>query len=152
MLAQGSSPHPYLLVVISLRHAQAGDLPSVLSLWAGAEAEPTVTDDEAALTQLLRFAPDALLLAVEGDRLLGTLITAWDGWRGSFYRLVVARDRRREGIARRLVEAGEDHLARLGARRLAVFTVASDPRATPFWQAVGYEAQEDRQRLIKNLP
>ncbi len=40
--------------------------------------------------------------------IVATLIAAWDGWRGNMYRLAVAPELRREGIARTLVEAGEE--------------------------------------------
>jgi ribosomal protein S18 acetylase RimI-like enzyme len=93
-----------------------------------------------------------VLVAAEGERIVGTLIVGWDGWRGSFYRLAVAPDRRRQGIGRRLVGEGQAQLAKSGARRIAVFAVTSDPSAVPFWEAVGYEAQADRRRLVKNGP
>lgn len=134
-----------------MRHAKVDESASVLDMWATADAEPTVTDRLGALGDLLRFNPEAMLLALEGDRLVGTLIVAWDGWRGAFYRLAVLPEYRRQGVARLLVAEGEAQLVRAGARRLSVFAVASDPRAVPFWRAVGYEAQQDRQRLVKNV-
>ena len=137
--------------MVAIRHADAAVLAAVLAVWAEADAEPTVTDDEAALQTLLRHDGGALLLAVDGERLVGTLIVGWDGWRGSFYRLAVLPGWRRKGVARRLVAEGEADLARRGARRLAVFAVESDPGAVTFWEAVGYEAQPDRRRLVKNL-
>lgn len=137
--------------MVIVRPAGTDDVAAILELWNRADAEPTVTDDEDALNALLAFNPTAVLLAVEERLVVGTLIVGWDGWRGGFYRLAVAPDYRRQGVARRLVERGESLLIDAGARRLSVFAVASDPRAVPFWQAVGYEAQSDRQRLVKNI-
>lgn len=133
----------------TVRHAGVRDIGAVLQLWETAGAEPTVTDDSDALRTLLEFDPQSILVALEGERLIATLIIAWDGWRGSFYRLAVVPDQRRRGVARRLVAEGEAQLRRGGARRLSVFAVAGDPRAIPFWEAVGYVAQPDRQRLVK---
>lgn len=137
--------------MVAIRRAGVGDVGAVLSVWSEAEAEPTVTDDEDALRTLLGHAADALLVALDGKRVIGTLIVGWDGWRGSFYRLAVLPEWRRQGVARRLVAEGEAVLAGAGARRLAVFAVTSDPGAVPFWVALGYEAQSDRQRLVKNI-
>ena len=137
--------------MVIVRPAGTDDVAAILELWNRADAEPTVTDDEDALSALLAFNPTAVLLAVDERIVVGTLIMGWDGWRGGFYRLAVAPDHRRQGVARRLVEQGESLLIAAGARRLSVFAVASDPRAVPFWQAVGYEAQSDRQRLVKNI-
>ena len=49
---------------------------------------------------------DSLLLAEAGGRIVGSLIVAWDGWRGSFYRLAVHPDWRRRGVATALIRAG----------------------------------------------
>jgi len=137
--------------VVELRHASAADADAVLAVWAEADAEPTVTDDAWGIVALIEHAHDALLLAVDEERVVGTLIVGWDGWRGGFYRLAVVPDRRREGIARRLVEAGERQLIGRGARRLAVFAVTGSPGAVDFWESVGYRSQSDRTRLVKNV-
>jgi GNAT superfamily N-acetyltransferase len=137
--------------MIQVRHAIPSEADAVLRVWVESDAEPTITDDEASIRTLLDHSPDAVLIAVEGDRILGTLIVGWDGWRGGFYRLAVLPDRRREGIARRLVDDGERQLVALGARRLAVFAVAGHAGAMEFWNMVGYEPQTDRRRLVKNV-
>ena len=137
--------------MIQIRHAKPTEAGEVLRVWVEADAEPTITDDETASGALLDHAPNAVLVAIEGDRILGTLIVGWDGWRGGFYRLAVLPDRRRQGIARRLVHDGEHQLVALGARRLAVFAVTGDPGAVEFWKAAGYEPQTDRQRLVKHV-
>ena len=138
--------------MVSLRHAGADDLDGVLRLWDEAQVEPTVTDDAESLRDLMASDPQALLVAVDDDRVVGSLIIGWDGWRGAFYRLAVAPDHRRTGLARRMVAQGEDQLRRTGARRLAVITVAGEPGANHFWEAVGYQVQADRQRRVKNFP
>jgi len=127
------------------------DVAAVLGVWAAADAEPTITDDQDGLRTLLGHSADSLLVATDDDRVVGTIIIGWDGWRGGFYRLAVLPEYRRRGIAGRLVGEGERKLAGLGARRLAVFAVTGDPGAVPFWQSVGYLEQLDRQRLVKNL-
>jgi ribosomal protein S18 acetylase RimI-like enzyme len=46
---------------------------------------------------------------------VGTLVAAWDGWRGNMYRLAVLPEHRRAGIGRELVDAGyerDKHLQR----------------------------------------
>jgi predicted MFS family arabinose efflux permease len=39
---------------------------------------------------LLNADPEALLVAEVDGVVVGSLIAAWDGWRGSFYRLAVS--------------------------------------------------------------
>ena len=88
-----------------VRVCRRDEVPSVLLLWAEAAAAPGGTDDESALSALLD-RDQAVLLGAEVDgRLVGTLIAAWDGWRGNLYRLAVHPDHRRRGIAEELVRS-----------------------------------------------
>jgi ribosomal protein S18 acetylase RimI-like enzyme len=134
-----------------IRTARADDAETIVALWQAAGAEPSVTDDVASVRALIARDPHALLVAHEGTQIVGTLIAGWDGWRASFYRLAVLPDHRRRGMGRALVEHAERRLARLGARRITLILVTSDPAAFAFWQAVGYVVQDDRSRLVKNL-
>lgn len=134
-----------------IRPCRAGEIGSVLEVWLRADAHPTVTDDPESIRRLMERDADALLVAECDGRLAGTLIAAWDGWRGSLYRLAVVPEMRRRGIARLLVEAGERRLRACGVRRLAALVVPSDAPAVAFWASAGYDRQEGRPRYVKNL-
>jgi ribosomal protein S18 acetylase RimI-like enzyme len=137
------------MVICSGRPSEIGE---VLALWRQADAEPTVTDDEEALRSLLAHDRDALVVAHDGERIVGTLIVGWDGWRGAYYRLAVLPRFRRQGVASLLVSEGQRRLEARGARRIALFAVTGDPGAAAFWRAAGYEPQTDRLRFVRNLP
>ncbi|MEA2478673.1 MAG: hypothetical protein QOJ07_595 [Thermoleophilaceae bacterium] len=134
-----------------IRRGTAGDLTEVLALWRAAAAVPTNTDDEDALLTLIRRDPDALLVDERGGELAGTLIAGWNGWRGSFWRLAVHPRHRREGIATALVRAGEERLLELGARRLDAILVAEEIGAAEFWNRLGYVAQPDKLRYVRDV-
>jgi ribosomal protein S18 acetylase RimI-like enzyme len=134
-----------------LRSAVAADIPDVLALWRGGEAEPTHTDDVPSLQALMARDPGALIVAEDGSdaRIVGSVIAGWDGWRGSVYRLVVHPDHRRRGLGRRLLEHAEARLAMIGAVRLNAIVVETDDVATSFWRASGWEEQEERLRFVR---
>lgn len=93
-----------------------------------------------------------LLLAVDGNgTVVGSLIAAFDGWRGNMYRLVVAHRQRRRGIARALVEAGEARLAGQGCRRITALVAGPEPDTAAFWRAVGYGHDHRIVRYVKTL-
>lgn len=121
----------------------------MLALWRQAGAEPTHTDDLESVGRLLVRDPASLIVAEAHDKLVGSVIAAWDGWRGSIYRLVVAPSHRRGGLGRALVRAAEDRLTAAGPARMQAIVVETDPRAVAFWRASGWEEQAERLRFVK---
>jgi ribosomal protein S18 acetylase RimI-like enzyme len=110
-----------------------------------------VTDALQPLHVLLDTDPQALLVADTSGEVVGSLIVAWNGWRGSFYRLTVRPDHRRRGLATRLVREGETRLRKRGAARLDAIVASDDAAAMSFWGAAGYEHQHSRSRFVCNL-
>jgi ribosomal protein S18 acetylase RimI-like enzyme len=133
----------------TIRTGQLSDIGSVLSLWTESDAEPTHTDNSESLNRLLARDPDALLLAVDGTEIVGSVIAAWDGWRGSIYRLVVSPSHRRQGLASQLVAQAEARLSAVGAIRLQAIVTETDPQAAGFWTATAWEQQIHRLRFVK---
>jgi ribosomal protein S18 acetylase RimI-like enzyme len=132
-----------------LRAATLADAPGVLALWREAGAEPTRTDNLESVSQLLGRDPASVIVADASGRIVGSVIAAWDGWRGSIYRLAVAPSHRRRGLGRELVRAAEERLTGVGASRLQAMVVESDFHATAFWRASGWEEQTERLRFVK---
>jgi ribosomal protein S18 acetylase RimI-like enzyme len=135
-------------MAIDIRPAGREDIASVLWLWSSAAA-PTSTDDADAVGALLDRDPGALLVAVSSGRIVGTVIAAWDGWRGSVYRLAVVPECRRDGLGRRLLDEAERRLRRVGARRMHAIVMGTDPQALGFWGASGWEQQASQLRFVR---
>jgi ribosomal protein S18 acetylase RimI-like enzyme len=146
---------------IDVRPCAPDELDAALAVWRRAEAEPTVSDDLESLRRLLARDRGSLLVAeLEGGgaskgeikgEIVGTLIAAWDGWRGNLYRLAVLPPHRRQGVGRELVRHAELELRRQGATRAAAVVVEDHDHATGFWQVAGYDRQSLRLRFVKNL-
>jgi predicted N-acetyltransferase YhbS len=110
---------------VTIRPAHPDEIPAVLELWR-AETVASATDSENALRELCAFQPGALLVAEEDRLLVGTVIAAWDGWRGNLYRLAVRSSHRRRGIGSALVRAAERHLRDQGATRISTLVFNAD--------------------------
>jgi ribosomal protein S18 acetylase RimI-like enzyme len=132
-----------------IRPATVHDLQAVLRLWRIADAEPTQTDNLDSLIGLVERDPSALLIAEDAGLVVGSVIAAWDGWRGSIYRLAVAPTHRRRGLGTTLVGAAEERLRFAGALRLQAIVVETSPAAVEFWTASGWERQTHRARFVK---
>jgi ribosomal protein S18 acetylase RimI-like enzyme len=138
----------------TIRTATLHDIDDVLALWRAADVHPATGSHREGLERLLASDGEALLVAelpAPGIALVGSLIAVWDGWRGSFYRLAVHPERRREGLATALVGEGERRLAAHDAERLTAIVADEDPGAHEFWAAAGYERQPGRERFVREL-
>ena len=137
---------------MSVRSAGHEDVPAVLELWSLARSPHALTPDRAEdVDRLVREMPGSLLVAEHGERLVGALIAAWDGWRGNMYRLAVHPDHRRRGIALELVQEGEQRLQLKGARRVTALVAREDDVAGALWVAAGYAYDEVIGRFVRNV-
>jgi ribosomal protein S18 acetylase RimI-like enzyme len=137
---------------MNIRTALADELDAVLAFWTdAAHNENRSPDSRAALAALHLRDPGALLLAIDGDEIVGSVIAGWDGWRCHLYRLAVAPARRREGIGRALVEAAEQRFRALGGRRADAMVLDDNEGAHNAWSAGGYRRQTDCSRWVKPL-
>ena len=137
--------------MITLRPGSRADIDAVLTFWLDATAEPSTTDDARGLAALLERSPGALILALDGDAIVGTIVAGWDGWRGALYRLAVQPSYRRRGIATRLVAAAEHFLRDQGVRRMhLIASRAGGETAESFWISARYEPT-DQVRFVKSF-
>ncbi|MGI8596360.1 MAG: GNAT family N-acetyltransferase [Thermoleophilaceae bacterium] len=135
----------------TIRDGAPADVPHLLELWRVAGSVPTPTDTPESLAALLAFDPQALMVAEAGDGVVGSLVVAWDGWRGSFYRLAVHPDERRRGLARELVRRGEERLRERGAVRPNAIAVFEEVAAKGFWESHGYVWEAGQARFVRDL-
>jgi ribosomal protein S18 acetylase RimI-like enzyme len=128
---------------VVIRRASDDELAAVLSLWEEiGVTPPSVSDSIEGLTLLVRSPGAILFVATIDSRIVGSVIGGWDGWRGNIYRLAVAPEYRRYGIARRLVTEMSRALFNMGAQRLSALVEEEHSWATSFWDSMrdlGYE-------------
>jgi ribosomal protein S18 acetylase RimI-like enzyme len=137
--------------MLLFRAATDKDVQPILDLWADARSDHAETPDtQKAIRTLLKTDPGSLLVAEDGE-VIGALIAAFDGWRGNMYRLAVRPDRRRQSIARRLVEHGEQRLRALGAPKTTALVGRGDERAEALWRAAGYRDDVNIGRWVRSL-
>jgi ribosomal protein S18 acetylase RimI-like enzyme len=135
-----------------VRAGRLQEASAILELWQQARSEHATTADGLEDVQrLLSEMPGSLLVAVANGAILAAMIAAWDGWRGNMYRLAVRGEHRRRGIALTLVQAGEEHLRRQGARRITALVGYEDEVAAAFWESAGYPQDREIGRRVRNL-
>ncbi|MEU0314422.1 GNAT family N-acetyltransferase [Nocardioides sp. NPDC006273] len=137
--------------MIELRPAVISDVPALIGLWeVAAENDSRPADSQAKVEALIARDPDACTIAVTPEgRVVGSLISGWDGWRAHLYRLAVHPDIRRRGLARRLLAHAEDRLVALGASRVDAMVLEDNELGQSLWKSLGYEPQEDWRRWVR---
>ncbi len=139
---------------ITIRPCLPGESHRLLDFWRVSTVQATVTDHVEGVRVLFAKQADAVLLALAGDRIVGSVIAAFDGWRGNIYRLAVAPEFKRRGIATRLMAEAERRLSAQGAKRLAAVVDSQSTESIPFWEArasQGWAASHPGVRYVKSL-
>jgi ribosomal protein S18 acetylase RimI-like enzyme len=134
-----------------IRPARPYEAGALLELWHACGSSPSVTDHVEYVAAAIERGGTTVLVDESGGRIVGSLIAAWDGWRGNMYRLAVLPSHRRSGIATALVREGERRLRDLGARRVSAIVLSDEPVAATFWAQAGYSHQLEAARFTKTL-
>lgn len=103
--------------------------------------DPPYSRAEIAIPAKLTIQRELFLVAIEGDRVAGTIMAGYDGHRGWLYKLAVDPNARRCGIGTHLVRAAEAGLHALGCVKINLQVRLSNEQVASFWRRLGYETQ-----------
>jgi ribosomal protein S18 acetylase RimI-like enzyme len=143
-LPRGSPPPAPAPPPLAVREYRTSDGTGLRALWDAADFR-SHGDDDASLRAFAQRNPGTFLVAVQGARIVGSAMGAWDGRRGWIYRVATDPSHRRGGLATRLVREIEERLRALGCRKVNVIVRDGNERGAAFWEALGYSAAPARQ-------
>ena len=123
----------------------------VRALWLEAfPDDPPHNRAEVAIPAKLAVQPELLLVALDGDEVVGTAMAGYDGHRGWLYSVAVRKTDRRAGIGKLLIEEAERRLAELGCTKINLQVRAENAAVAAFYRGLGY-AVEERVSMGKRL-
>ena len=146
---------------VHVRHAEPGDAAELVELARAVGAEPEgwlITNgdwrsasDERRYLRAIRRSPHAAVLVAEApSRIVGRLSIARDPHPASRHvadlGLMVARDYRRRGTGRALMEAAEAWAASVGVTKLELHVFPHNAAALRLYESLGYEREGLRRR------
>lgn len=144
--------YAYFMIHFRLATNDPQEIQEILEFWiTNAENGSRPTDSEAAVRALITKDPEALILAVDNDAIVGTVIAGWNGWRSGLFRLAVREDMRSQGIGRLLVERALERLRDIGVGRVDAMVLDDNERAHSAWESFGFVRQDNWSRWVKTL-
>lgn len=122
--------------------ATAADASAVIALWHACGLTRPWNDPQTDYDLALVTPTSAILVAREGDVILASIMTGFDGHRGWVYYLGVDPTLRRAGLGRLMMAAAEDWLRAIGSPKVQLMVRGDNRDATGFYKALGYEVQD----------
>ena len=115
----------------------------LIQLWAAVfPDDPPRNSPETMIRQKALVQPELLLVAMDGERLVGAVMAGFDGTRGWIHHLAVDPAHRRRGVGAALVESAETGLRRLGCPKVNLQVRAENQGVTAFYRSMGYDIEE----------
>ncbi len=119
------------------------DYEAAAALWERAEGvEIAEGDSQAEIAAFLARNPGLSRVAEENGEMVGVALCGHDGRRGWIYHVAVRQEKRRTGVARRLVEEGLRGLRAAGITRALILVSRENESGRAFWRGSGWEEVE----------
>ena len=114
------------------------DEEQVIRLWLDCGLIVPANNPRAEIARKTAFQPDLFFVAEMDGRVVATCVAGYEGRRGWINDLGVDPDRRRQGLARRMMEHAEKALRRLGCPKINLQIRESNRDVMRFYRRIGF--------------
>jgi ribosomal protein S18 acetylase RimI-like enzyme len=130
---------------MQIRRLTVDDYEAIVSLWfrAGLPYKPGGRDSKASVAQQIMTNPDFFIGAFENGRLVGTVVLSSDMRKGWINRLAIDPDRRRQGLAKTLIEESEKTLRSHGLKIFCSLIEGPNKASRALFKKCGYAEHSD---------
>lgn len=111
-------------------------------------------DSKEGIEKYLKRNPETCFVAVEGESIVGVILSGHDGRRGFINHTAVEVKKRKQGIGSRLVQCAMSALEKEGINKVALVVFEKNQLGNDFWEKQGFEERTDltyRNKSIKDL-
>ena len=125
----------------------------MIALWAGIFVEgyeAPHNDPDVSIGLKTAYDSELLLVAVDGSRVVGTVMGGYDGHRGWIYSLAVDENERHRGIGTEMIEEVVRRLMARGCLKVNLQVMPDNEGVVRFYQELGFSV-EDRLSMGKRL-
>ena len=130
--------------MVEIRVMTIRDYEETYALWLASEGVGlSQADSSDEIEAYLARNPGLSFVARDGARLVGTVLCGHDGRRGYLFHLAVARDFRKQGVARLLLQAAMKGLSKLKIEKCNIFLFTDNRQGRAFWLHNGWKDRQD---------
>jgi len=127
-----------------IREFTIADYEGAFSLWQSLPGLGLSAADEAEKIALfLQKNLGLSFAAVDGDKLIGTILGGSDGRRGYIYHLAVHPNFQKRGIGGALVQSCLTAMRKSGLQKCHLFVYSNNSAGIRFWEKIGWTFRED---------
>jgi ribosomal protein S18 acetylase RimI-like enzyme len=123
---------------ITITELVDADIPAVAALWSRCGLTRPWNDPVDDIRICRETGHGAVLVARDGDTIVGACMTGHDGHRGAIYYLAADPDRQRSGIGRALVVAAEDWCRARGVPKVNLLVRKENVGVLAFYETLGF--------------
>jgi ribosomal protein S18 acetylase RimI-like enzyme len=118
------------------------DREGVKALWREVFGYETAHNEPGlAIDKKLAVGDGMLLVAAEGEVIVGSVMAGYDGHRGWLYAVAVHPTQQRRGLGSQLVAAAEAALVRVGCMKINLQLLDTNHATAAFYEALGYRVE-----------
>jgi ribosomal protein S18 acetylase RimI-like enzyme len=118
------------------------DRAAVVALWRRCELTRPWNDPDRDIDRKLAVDPAGLLVAVEADRIVATVMAGYDGHRGWINYLAVDPAAQGGGVGALMMAAAEQLLSERGCPKVNLQIRTTNLAAVAFYEAIGYRPDD----------
>jgi len=133
-----------------IRNYNPSDFPHVKAILEEGKLFYEQIDNAGALEKKIKQAPDTIIVAIEEERVVGTVVIIPDFF-PFLFRLAVHPDFRKRGIGRQLMQRGEEILKSKGYDHVNILVASNDLELQEYYERQGYEKGKNYTWMFKEF-
>lgn len=136
---------------MNIRPFEIKDSNAVEQLWKDVfPDDPPHNAPQKVIHAKMSVQKELLFVAEDGDSIIGTVMSGYDGHRGWLYAVAAKPECRRKGIGRKLVNHAVTALSNLGCPKVNLQVRSTNTEVVAFYKSLGFST-EDRISMGKLL-
>ncbi|MFM8970749.1 MAG: GNAT family acetyltransferase [Actinomycetota bacterium] len=123
---------------MEIREFVEADTDAVIDLWKLADLTHPNNDPVLDVKRKMNDSPWGFLLAIDGNKIIGSIMVGYDGHRGWINYLACHPNHRRRGVASSLMNEAKKLLLDRGCPKINLQVRSGNESATKFYESIGY--------------